>query len=208
MDTRLLAFLAVATLLTITPGADMALVTRNVLRGGVGDGLRTSAGILTGLCVWAFLSAVGVAALLAASATAFTVLKLAGAAYLVYLGLTTLWRAHRVPPAQSPGRQPTGRAFGGLYREGLLSNLLNPKVGIFYTTFLPQFVEPGSSVLAWTTLLAGIHIATGVVWLVFFAWLVARARDVLGRPRLRRTLDRVTGCVLVGLGVRVASASR
>ena len=207
MDGRLLAFLAIATLLTITPGADMALVTRNVLRGGLGAGLRTSAGILSGLCVWAFLSAVGVAAVVAASATAFTVLKLAGAAYLVYLGVTTLWRARQsAPAADDAGRELP--AFGGLFRQGLLSNLLNPKVGVFYTTFLPQFVEPGESVLAWTTLLAGIHIATGVVWLVFYAWLVARVRDVVGRPRVRVALDRVTGTVLVAFGLRVASGTR
>ena len=207
MDSRLLAFLAIATLLTITPGADMALVTRNVLRGGLGAGLRTSAGVLTGLCVWAFLSAVGVAALVAASATAFTVLKLAGAAYLVYLGVTTLWRAR---PSASVPRHAAHElpAFGGLFRQGLLSNLLNPKVGVFYTTFLPQFVEPGESVLAWTTLLAGIHIATGVVWLVFYAWLVARVRAVVGRPRVRVALDRVTGTVLVALGLRVAAGTR
>jgi RhtB (resistance to homoserine/threonine) family protein len=204
MDGRLLAFLALATLLTITPGADMALVTRNVLRGGLADGLRTSAGILSGLFVWAFLSAVGVAAVVAASATAFTVLKLAGAAYLIYLGVTTLWRTRREPAGPGADGVPE-RTFGGLYRQGLLSNLLNPKVGVFYTTFLPQFVEPGGSVLAWTSLLAGIHIATGVVWLVFFAWLVARVRATVARPRVRRALDRVTGCVLVGFGLRVAT---
>jgi threonine/homoserine/homoserine lactone efflux protein len=205
MEHRLLAFLAIATLVTITPGVDMALVTRNVLRWGLGAGLRTSAGILSGLCVWALLAAVGVAAVVAASATAYTALKLAGAAYLIVLGATTLWRsrARRAAPAEHP---LPGR--GGLYRQGLLNNLLNPKIGIFYTTFLPQFIAPGRSVLGWTLGLAAIHIATGVVWLAFYAWLVARARMVVGRPRVRRTLDRVTGAVLVGLGLRVAREAR
>jgi RhtB (resistance to homoserine/threonine) family protein len=204
VDHRLLAFVAVATLLIVTPGADMALVTRNVLRGGLGAGLRTSAGILSGLFVWAFLSAVGVAAVVAASATAFTVLKLAGAAYLIYLGVSTLWRSR--PAARAAAHAAPALAFRGLYRQGLLSNLTNPKVGVFYTTFLPQFVEPGQSVLLWTSLLAAIHIAMSVVWLVFFAWLVARARDAVARPRVRRVLDRVTGTVLVALGLRVATS--
>ena len=206
MDGRLLAFLAVATLLTITPGADMALVTRNVLRGGLGAGLRTSAGILTGLFVWALLSAIGVAAIVAASATAFTVLKLAGAAYLIYLGVSTLW--HSRAAVQAAALAASAVPLRGLYRQGLLSNLTNPKVGIFYTSFLPQFVEPGQSVLLWTSVLAAIHIAMGVVWLVFFAWLVARARDAVSRPRVRRVVDRVTGTVLVALGLRVATAAR
>jgi threonine/homoserine/homoserine lactone efflux protein len=206
MDHRLLAFLAIATLVTITPGVDMALVTRNVLRWGLGAGLRTSAGILSGLCVWALLAAVGVAAVVAASATAYTALRLAGAAYLVVLGATTLWRSRGGRRSGAPEHAaPPGR--GGLYRQGLLNNLLNPKIGVFYTTFLPQFVAPGRSVLAWTLLLAAIHIATGVVWLAFYAWLVARARAVVGRPRVRRALDRVTGTVLVALGVRVARES-
>ena len=207
MEHRLLAFLAIATLVTITPGVDMALVTRNVLRGGLGAGLRTSAGILSGLCVWAVLAAVGVAAVVAASATAYTALKLAGAAYLIFLGAATLWRSRggRSPEREHAVPVPS---FGGLYRQGLLNNLLNPKIGVFYTTFLPQFVAPGRSVLGWTLLLAAIHIATGVVWLAFYAWLVARARAVVGRPRVRRTLDRLTGTVLVGLGIRVARESR
>jgi threonine/homoserine/homoserine lactone efflux protein len=209
VDHRLLVFLGIATLVSVTPGADMALVARNVLRGGFGAGLQTSAGVLSGLVVWAFLSAVGIAALVAASATAFTVLKLAGAAYLIYLGLTTLWRTRRLEPVDSTARQGTDEpSFGSLYRQGLLNNLLNPKIGVFYTTFLPQFVEPGDSVFAWTLLLAAIHIATGIAWLVVYTWIVARARTFLVRPRARQALERVTGTVLVGLGLRVATGSR
>jgi len=131
VDDRLLVFLGIATLVTVTPGVDMALVARNVLRGGFGAGLQTSAGVLSGLVVWAFLSAVGIAALVAASATAFTVLKLAGAAYLIYLGLTTLLRTRRLEPVASTAREGTGKpSFGSLYCQGY-SNLLNPKVGVF-----------------------------------------------------------------------------
>ena len=136
-------------------------------------------------------------------------LKLAGAAYLVYVGVTTLWRTRPTPrPGRDPAQPPEPTSLAGSYRQGLLSNLLNPKVGVFYTTLLPQFVEPGQSVLVWTSVLAGLHLVIGVLWLVFYAWLVARLRAVVVRPRVRRALDRVTGVVLVGFGLRVAREAR
>ncbi len=207
MDTRILVFLAVATLLTITPGADMALVTRNVLRDGLGAGLITGAGIVNGVVVWALLSAVGVAAIVAATATAFTALKLAGAAYLIYLGVMTLWRTRKLPAVNVDGGERPRPSVAAHYRQGLLSNLLNPKVGLFYTTLLPQFIAPGDSVFAWTLLLAAMHIVLGIVWLAFYAWLVTRVRAAVERPAIRRAMDRVTGTVLIGLGLRVAQES-
>ena len=204
MDERALAFLGVATLLTITPGPDMALVTRNVLRGGTRAGLLTSVGILCGLVAWAMLAALGVAAMLAASATAFAVLKLLGAAYLVYLGLLTLWESRKAaPPLASPDPcvTPGGMAH---FRQGLLSNLTNPKVGIFYTTLLPQFIMPGSPVAAWTTLLAALHLSVSVLWLACFSMMVAGARQFLARQSVRLALQWVTGFALDGLGLRVA----
>ena len=210
MDHHLLAFIGIATLLTVTPGADMALVTRNVLQGGLRAGFQTSAGILCGLVVWAALAVLGIAAVLAASATAFTILKIAGAAYLLYLGVMTLWRTRRSEPAPDHTNEPprVTRSFSEHYRQGLLSNLLNAKVGIFYTTFLPQFVEPGDSIAVWVPLLAAIHIAMGVVWLAFYAWLVATVRSAVAKPAARRLLDRITGTVLVAFGLRLARDAR
>ena len=209
MDHHLLAFVGIATLLTVTPGADMALVTRNVLRAGTRAGLETSTGILCGLVVWATLAALGIAAILAASAVAFTVLKVLGAAYLVYLGAMTLWRSRGVTELARDREHvgPTPR-FADHYRQGLLSNLLNAKVGVFYTTFLPQFIEPGQRVVVWVTALAVVHIAIGVVWLALYAWMVARVRDAVARPGARRAMDRVTGTVLVGFGLKLARDSR
>jgi RhtB (resistance to homoserine/threonine) family protein len=204
VDERVAGFIVVATLLTITPGPDMALVTRNVLRAGPRAGLRTSAGILAGLSVWAILAAVGVAAVLAASATAFTALKLVGAVYLVYLGVMALWEARRgsrIEPVHGAAEVASSVQH---YRQGLLSNLTNPKVGIFYTTFLPQFIAPGHSVLVWTTVLAALHLVISVFWLVGFSFLVAGARRVIDTERTRLWLQRVTGTVLIALGVRVA----
>ena len=208
---HLLAFVAVATLLTITPGADMALVTRHALAGGRRPALFASSGIVSGLFVWAALSAVGIAALLSASATAFATLKLAGAAYLIYLGGRALWATRRGYPAVSGAEDPEApvAATGGqAYRQGLLSNLLNPKVGVFYTSFLPQFVTVDHGVAAQSLGLALIHILIGIVWLVVYTGIVVRAGAVLRRPGVRIWLDRVTGTVLVALGLRLATEPR
>jgi threonine/homoserine/homoserine lactone efflux protein len=195
VEPRWLAFLGVAAILTVTPGPDMAVVTRSALANGWSAAVRTTLGINLGLLVWAIAAAVGVAALLAASAAAFTVFKLVGAAYLIVLGV----RAFRSRESDTP----VG-ASSGAFRRGLFANLLNPKIGVFYTTLLPQFVVPGHSVLAQSLGLALAHNALGLLWLPAYAKLVVRAGELLRRPRIRRSLDRVTGVVLVGLGVRLA----
>ena len=176
----------------------MALVTRHALgAGGLGAALRASAGILAGLIVWGVAAAVGVAAVLATSATAFTVLKLAGAAYLVYLGARAiLGGTHAAPPAR-----------GTPLKQGLLSNLLNPKIAVFYTTVIPQFVDP-TDPLVMPLLLTALHLAMGVIWLPAYAWLVTRAGEYLRRPRVTRALERVTGTVLIALGLRLAFERR
>ena len=189
MGDRVLAFTLVAALVTVTPGVDMALVARHALGGGLPPALRASAGILLGLVVWATAAAAGIAALLASSATAFTALKLAGAAYLVYLGIKALvgGTSHREPRPGAP------------FRQGLFSNLLNPKMAVFYPTVIPQFVAADDP-LAMPLVLATIHISMGVVWLPVYAWAVAR----LGAVFRSRWVERVTGVVLVGLGIRLA----
>ena len=197
MSERILAFTVLAALLTITPGIDMALVTRNAIRGGLGEALTTSAGILTGVFVWALAAVVGVAAVLASSATAYTAVKLAGAAYLIYLGLKALFGGHT--EVSTRGGTP--------FRQGLVSNLLNPKIAVFYSSVIPQFVVADDPVFL-PALLAGIHLATGIVWLPAYAWLVTRVGSVLQRPPVARTLARLSGAVLVGLGVRLAFERR
>lgn len=210
-DSHLLAFIAVATLVTITPGPDIALVTRQALAGGRRPALLTSAGVISGLCVWAILSALGIAALLNASATAFTILKLAGAAYLIFLGVRALW-ATRGGYRAMDGIDGSGSARTltdtQAYRQGLFSNLLNPKVGVFYTSLLPQFVSVDGGVASQSLALALIHILIGVIWLVVYTGIVVRAGSVLRRPNVRVWLDRVTGTVLVGLGLRLATERR
>jgi threonine/homoserine/homoserine lactone efflux protein len=199
-DPRLVAFVGLAALLTILPGSDMALVTRNVLAVGRGRTMGTIVGIASGCIIHATASALGISAILATSATAFNVMKTVGAAYLVWLGLQSIRSA--AGPA-SPARDRTsGRTSPFL--QGFLTNLLNPKVAIFYLTVLPQFVSPGDNVLKRSLLLASIHIALGLVWLTAYAWFVERLGGVLTRPRVKAWLERVTGGVLIALGARLA----
>jgi RhtB (resistance to homoserine/threonine) family protein len=207
MDMRLLAFIGVAALITITPGADMALVTRVALAQGKYAAWLTSCGIVCGLLVWGVASAAGISALLNASATLYTILRLAGAAYLVFLGvqaLVTRTPSHASTAPTSSPPQHGASAFG----RGLLNNLLNPKIGVFYSAFLPQFIAPGQPVFAMSVALAAIHAVLGITWLLFYATLMTKAGDLFRRPRIRRALECVTGIVLVGLGLRLATEQR
>lgn len=214
MDSRLWAFVIVATLLAVTPGADTLLVVRNVLTRGRTAALATVAGIAGGCVVHAVLSAVGVSLILVRSAEAFAALKLCGAAYLIALGVQSVWRWLRsndrlsVEPAVGPGAaSPPSRRLRS-FAEGLLTNLLNPKVGIFYLAFLPQFIGPGDAVLARSLLLAALHIGIGVVWLCVVSLGVGRIRPLVERPLWRARLDGMSGAVLIALGVRLAAARR
>ena len=202
-----LVFVGIAALLTITPGADMAMVSRSVLSGGRREAFATTLGILAGCLVWALVSAAGVAAVLAASRTAYDALRLAGAAYLVWLGAQSLLAARR-GDYRDVGEEPSPARRTSAFRQGLLTNLFNPKIAIFYSTFLPQFIGPGDPALLLSMLLAGVHIAFGLMWLTAYAWLLGRAMTAFKSSRVRRALDAVTGTVLVALGLRLAAERR
>ncbi|MBA3262885.1 MAG: LysE family translocator [Thermoleophilaceae bacterium] len=195
-----LLFVGIVALLTITPGADMAMVARSVFTGGRRDAFATTLGITAGCLAWAFASALGVAAVLAASQTAYDALRLVGAVYLVWLGVQSLMAARR----GQPSHVETGDRRSSPFRQGLLTNLFNPKIAVFYSTFLPQFIGPGDPALLISMLLASVHIALGITWLSLYAWLLARAVEAFKGSRLRRALDALTGTVLVTLGVRLA----
>jgi len=199
-----LVFLGIVALLTITPGADMAMVARSVFTGGRRDAFATTLGISAGCLAWASASALGVAAVLAASQTAYDALRLVGAVYLIWLGVQSLMAARRGVAPIERGDGPKGNPF----RQGLLTNLFNPKIAVFYSTFLPQLVGPGDSALAVSMLLACVHIALGILWLTLYAWLLARAIEAFKGSRLRRALDAVTGTVLIALGLRLAAERR
>lgn len=201
------AFTIVAVLLVVTPGPDMALVTRNTLRRGRRAALLTAMGILAGVLVWTAASALGLGALLATSSIAFTVVKLAGAAYLVYLGIRTLL-ALRHPISDSRSREVDASGKGSPFREGLLSNLLNPKIAVLFTSLISQFVSPGPSAAVESLALAGIFFLVGSIWICTFALVASAAAAWLRRPRIKRALDAITGVVFVGLGARLATESR
>ena len=208
-DPRLFAFVGVAALLTILPGADMALVTRNVLALGRRRTTLTILGIGGGCVIHATASALGISAILATSATAYNVVKTVGAAYLVWIGVQSIRTAgphgrplRRDNESVASLRMTTGQHAA--FVQGFLTNLLNPKVAIFYLTFLPQFISPGEPVLKRSLLLASIHITMGLVWLTAYAWFIDRLGAVLTRPVVKAWLERVTGGLLIALGARLA----
>jgi threonine/homoserine/homoserine lactone efflux protein len=188
----LLSYFGVSAVVIVTPGQDTALTIRNTLGGGRRDGVLTAAGVATGQVVWAVATSAGLAALLVASEPAFRALRWIGAAYLVYLGLQALLRALRraaARPLPSARRRP--------FRQGLLSNLGNPKMAVFFSSLLPQFAHSFSGLLVLGFVFAGMTLA----WLS----VVARIGSVLRRPRVRRLVDAVVGAVLVAFGVRLAT---
>ena len=206
---ELVAFLGVSALVIVTPGQDTALTIRSTLLGGRRAGVLTALGVSTGQAVWTLAASAGITALLLASEPAFLAVKLAGAVYLVFLGGQMLVHALR----RSPDPLQVARPGGGLssrtaYRQGVVSNLGNPKMAVFVTSLLPQFApEPGPRFAAFLALGLSFCVLTAA-WLTAYAFAVARAKDVFQRPRIRRFVDGLTGAVLVALGLRLASEQR
>jgi RhtB (resistance to homoserine/threonine) family protein len=207
LDPQVAAFAGVAAALTVAPGADTMLVLKNSVRGGRSAGWATTAGILSGCLLHAVLSAVGLSVILMRSAPAFQVVKLAGAAYLIWIGIRTFRGGGGTEAGAAPAASaavPLATAF----REGFVTNVLNPKVSVFYLAFLPQFISPGDPVLAKSVLLACIHNAMGALWLGSLSVVAARGRTWMSRPRVRRGIARASGAVLVALGARLALERR
>ncbi|RYG26227.1 LysE family translocator [bacterium] len=200
IEQSLTAYLLAATLLTLTPGADTAIVLRAVTAEGAKPAIGASLGVALGLLVWGVLVALGLAGLLAASAVAYTALRWIGAAYLFVMGVKLLLKPRDgldAPHAQEGNARAS-------FTKGLVTNLLNPKVGVFYVTFLPQFVPKGVAVASWIFLLAAIHAVLVVLW---FAILIAASVPLgrlLRRPSVVRTLDRVMGGLFIAFGARLA----
>ena len=190
--TLLWPFLGVSAVVIVTPGQDTALTIRNTLRGGRRDGVLTAFGVATGQVGWAIATSAGLAALLVASEPAFQALRLFGAAYLVFLGTQSLLRALRRSAAKPipPGKRRP-------YRQGLISNLGNPKMAVFFSSLLPQFAHTFAGLLS-----LGLTFAVlTVLWLS----VVARAGEILRRPRVRRVIDAIVGAVLIAFGARLAT---
>jgi threonine/homoserine/homoserine lactone efflux protein len=203
LGTAVVTFALVALALTLTPGLDSALVLRSALTKGRREAAATGAGIIAGLFVWGAAAAVGVSALLTASHLAYDVLRFVGAAYLVWFGLRLLVRAVRGTVGADPAVVVRGSAWRAA-RQGLTTNLLNPKVGVFYVALLPQFIPPHDNPLAVGLLLAGEH---GLITVAWFALLIVLASGLgrwLRRPATERAIDGITGTALLGFGVTLA----
>ncbi len=202
MSSLFLAFVAISLLLAVTPGPDMALVTKNALAHGPRGVFLTTTGIALALVLWVTASAVGVAAVLKASSTLFSALKLVGGTYLAYLGIRA-WLASRERPGDLLAGMKAAPA-GSILRQGLISAGTNPKLGVFFVTFLPQFVDPHRQLLPQLLLLGSVFALIGWSWMNVYGLLVARIRDFITAPRVRQWMERITGTVLIGLGVRLA----
>ena len=198
MVAHALAFLGVSALVIVTPGQDTALTIRNTLLGGRRAGVLTAAGVACGQAFWTLAASLGLAAILSASEPAFLAVRVAGAAYLVLLGIQTLLGASR-----HHARRP--RWAGSSFRQGLLSNLGNPKMAVFFTSLLPQFGGQSFPTLLGLGL---VFCSMTFGWLTGYAFVVARAGDFLRRSHVRAWLDRVTGAVLIALGLRIATEAR
>ncbi len=210
MGAHFLVFIGVAAIVILVPGPDTAVVTKNVLLHGRRTALGTSLGVSAGLSIWTLAAAAGVVSVVRASAAAFTVLKLIGALYLVWLGLQALRAARHATAAGDVARtasRPAIGAFGG-FRQGLFSDLANPKIGVFFTSLLPQFVDPGHAVLLPFLTLGSVFVLMTLLWLSAYCLIAARAADTLVRPRVKAALDRVTGVVLIAIGLRLATEHR
>ncbi|KAA5831119.1 LysE family translocator [Saccharopolyspora hirsuta] len=201
------AFALVALIGVLTPGLDTMLILRHSLLGGRRAGVATFLGINLGCLVWGTASIAGLTALLTASQLAYDVVRVAGAVYLLWLGGSALWKSlprNQVPQTEDLPVAPTGLTGWTALRSGLTTNLLNPKVGVFYISLLPQFLPAGPAAFAWGPLLVATHISIGLLWSTALVWVAGRARALFQRRRVRAWLDRITATVLVGLGLKLA----
>jgi RhtB (resistance to homoserine/threonine) family protein len=210
--TSLWAFLGVSILVIVTPGPDTAITIRNTLFGGRTGGVFTALGIACGQVMWALATSLGIVALLIASEPLFLAMKYAGAAYLVYLGVVAIRDALRRPDAMADRTANTSVTMRlrprAAFRHGLISDLGNPKMAVFFASLLPQIVAAGEESFFAFMVLGLIFAAMTFVWLVLYSMVIARAGDWLRRPAVRRTVEGMTGALLVGLGVRLAVEQR
>ena len=208
-DSQVLAFTGIAALLTITPGADTMLVIRNVLARGGKAGILSTLGICSGLFIHASLSALGLSIILVKSANVFQIVKYAGAIYLVFLGSQSIRRIFHIKDDQLSMVENEKRNNEIVLKkksffEGFLTNILNPKVAVFYLAFLPQFISTGDPVFKKSVLLASIHALEGIIWLSFLSLSLNRVKAIIRRPKARKIIEGISGTVLIGFGVKLS----
>jgi threonine/homoserine/homoserine lactone efflux protein len=214
-NVQLLAFITASVLIIVVPGVDFALVTRQTVKHGVRGGFVTLGGLVVGAFTHVGLATIGLSALLASSSTLYTLLRIAGALYLTYIGATILWATRNrskvlepvpagagaaPPPQPRTPDEPIGRSF----RMGVMSNLLNPKVILFYVSFVPQFIDPGTGAAARTAFLGCTFVGLAIIWWTIYILLLDRMHDWLTRPRVTLWIERATGLILLALALRLA----
>jgi len=211
VTTALLGFALASTLLILAPGPDSMLVMRNTMRGGRRSGLITACGTMSGLTVWAVAAALGLTALLRVSHVGYDVLRFAGAAYLIWLGAGSLGLIRRKKAGHTAAERPVPAsppARARAYLNGLLSNLFNPKISVFFMAFLPAFIPAHAAATQFSLVLGLWFIAETGLWLAVVAWLADRGAQWLRRTAVQRWLGRATGIVLIGFGIRLATEAR
>jgi threonine/homoserine/homoserine lactone efflux protein len=211
MNTSFLTFLGISALVIATPGPDTALTVRNTLLGGRRAGILTALGVSVGQVVWAVATSLGLVALLLASEPVFQALKLLGAAYLVFLGVQSLRAAVLRPPSLGPESAPRATTTTSdlrAFRQGIVNDLTNPKMAVFFASVLPQFASEGHGMLSALVLLGLVFATLTFVWLALYATVIARAGAFIRRSRVRRAIDGTAGVALIGLGFKVATEER
>ncbi len=202
---HLLAFLGIAVLVIVTPGQDTALTIRNTLLRGRRGGVHTAVGVASGQALWALAAGAGMATLLRASQPAFVAIRLAGAAYLIFLGLQSIWLMLGTQDRWESAQGGAGTAVReGCWRQGFVSNLSNPKMAIFFVSLLPQFSGNGSSALPASLLLGSIFCLLTLLWLTGYAWVTDRLSSAFRDVKVRRAIHGLCGAGLIGVGMRIA----
>jgi RhtB (resistance to homoserine/threonine) family protein len=204
MLTALVTFTLAATLIVLLPGPDTLVVVRNLIRGGRRTAVLTVLGVLSGLAIWVVTAALGLAALLRASRDGYTALRLVGAVYLIWLGVNS-FRSRAAAHADELAATSPRKLLGVGYRAGLATDLLNPKVGVFFVTFLPGFVPRGHPVGSTSLVFGAIFVIETAAYFALLLMLASRITRWMSQPAIRRRLDRATGLVLIGFGVRLAA---
>jgi threonine/homoserine/homoserine lactone efflux protein len=203
MPNHFLVYVGIVVAIALLPGPDTAVVTKNALIHGRDAALGSAIGVNVGLSVWTLATAAGVAAILRSSATVYDSLRLIGALYLIWIGARALWDSRRPRGDAQEAAKPRAIDGRGGFRQGVISNLANPKVGIFFTSLLPQFVSPHGSALLQMLLLGATFLTFNVLWMCSYALAAVRLSEVLSRARVKAAIDRVSGLVLVGVGIRL-----
>ncbi|QIZ34113.1 LysE family translocator [Saccharopolyspora sp. ASAGF58] len=205
------AFLVVALIGIMTPGLDTMLILRHSLLGGRRAGVATFLGINLGCVIWGTASVAGLTALLTASQITYDIVRVAGAAYLLWLGGSAIWKSlprNKIQQPEDVPAEPVRLTGWTALRAGMTTNLLNPKVGVFYISLLPQFLPAGPAAFVWGPLLVATHVSIGLLWDTALVWVASRARALFEKQRVRAWLDRVTATVLIGLGLKLAVEGR